>query len=88
MVAFVALTLAVFAPVSNVGALTFITLVVAAAYVIAGCWAGARYAVVGAVLAGVAIGLFHLAPDFVPVVVPFVGGGTPILGGVWMRRAW
>ena len=88
VVAFVALTMSVFAPVSNVGALTFITLVVAAAYVIAGCWAGARYAVVGAVLAGVAIGLFHLVPDFVPVVVPFVGGGTLILGGLWMRRAW
>lgn len=88
VVAFVALTMSVFAPVSNVEALTFIALVVAAAYVIAGCWAGVRYAVVGAVLAGVAIGLFHLAPDFVLVVVPFAGGGTLILGGVWMRSAW
>lgn len=88
VVAFVALTMSVFTPVSNVGALTFITLMVAAAYVIAGCWAGARYAVVGVVLAGVAIGLYHLAPDLVPPVVPFVGGGTLILGGLWMRRAW
>ena len=85
LVAFVVLTLSVFAPVSDVEVLTLITLVVAAAYIIAGCWVGGRYAAVGAVLAGVAISLFHLAPDLVPRVVPFVGGGALILGGFWMR---
>ena len=87
LVAFVALTLSVFAPVSDVEVLTLITLLVSAAYVIAGCWAGGRYAAIGAVLAGVAIGLFHLAPDLVPLVVPFAGGGTLILGGLWLRSA-
>ena len=87
VVAFVAMTLTVFAPVSDVEVLTFITLVVATAYVIAGCWAGGRYAAIGAVLAGVAVSLFHLAPDLVPPIVPFAGGGTLILGGVWMRSA-
>ena len=87
LAAFVALTLWVFAPVSNVEVLTLITLLVAATYVLAGCWAGGRYAVVGAVLAAVAIGLFHLAPDLVPVIVPFAGGGTLVLGGLWMRSA-
>ena len=82
---FVALTLSAFAPVTNVEVLTFITLVVAAAYVIAGCWTGGRYALVGAVLAGVAIGFHSLAPGLVTIVVPFAGGGTLILGGVWMR---
>ena len=82
---FVVLTLSVFAPVTSVEVLTFITLVVAAAYVIAGCWTGGRYALVGAVLAGVAVGLHSLAPDLATVVVPFAGGGTLILGGVWMR---
>lgn len=86
--AFVALTLLVFAPVSAVEGLTFITLVVAAAYAIAGCWTGGRYAAVGAVLAVVAIGFFQLAPELVPIVVPFAGGGTLILGGLWMRSAW
>ena len=85
--AFVALTLSAFAPVTNVEVLTFIALVVAAAYVIAGCWAGGRYALVGAVLVGVAAGLHSLAPDLVTVVVPFVGGGILILGGLWMRSA-
>ena len=88
VVAFVVLTLSVFAPVSDVEVLTLITLVVAAAYVVAGCWTGGRYVAVGVVLAGVAISLYHLAPDLVPPVVPFVGGGTLILGGLWMRRAW
>ena len=87
LVAFATLTLSVFAPVSNVEVLTLITLLVAVAYVIAGCWTGGRYAVVGAVLAAAATGLFHIAPDLVPVIVPFVGGGTLILGGLWMRRA-
>ena len=87
VMAFVAMTLTVFAPVSGVEVLTLIALVVATAYVIAGCWAGGRYAAVGTVLAGVAISLFHLAPDLVPPLVPFAGGGTLILGGVWMRSA-
>lgn len=85
--AFVALTLLVFAPVSAVEGLTFITLVLAAAYAVAGCWAGGRYAAVGAVLAVLAIGFFRLAPELVPIVVPFAGGGTLILGGLWMRSA-
>ena len=84
---FVALTLSVFAPVSHVEVLMFITLIVAAAYAIVGCWAGRRYALIGAVLAGVAIGLHSLAPELVTVVVPFAGGGMLILGGWWMRSA-
>ena len=87
LVAFVALTLSVFAPVSGVEVLVLVTLVVAAMYVVAGCWTGGRYAVVGVVLAAVAVGLFHLAPGLVPLIVPFVGGGTLILGGLWMRSA-
>ena len=85
--ALVVFTLYVFAPVSEVEVLTLITLFVAAAYVVVGCWAGGRYAAVGLVLAGVAIGLFHLSPEFVQLVVPFIGGCTLILGGLWMRSA-
>ena len=64
-----------------------ITLVVAAVYAVAGCWVGVRYAVVGVALAGLAVGVFHLAPEQLPLVVPFVGGGALILGGFWFRRA-
>ena len=87
VVAFVAMTLSVFAPVSEVEGLALITMVVAALYVIAGCWMGPRYAVIGAVLAVLVFGLFHLAPAHLPRVVPFLGGGTLILGGLWMRSA-
>ncbi len=87
VVAFVALTLSVFAPVSNVEILMLITMVVAAIYVVAGCWTGARYAVVGALLAALALGLHHLAPAHVPLMVPVLGGGALILGGLWMRSA-
>ena len=87
LVAFVALTLSVFAPVSGVEVLMLITMVVAAIYAVAGCWMGARYAVVGAGLAALALGLFHLTPAHVPLMVPVLGGGALILGGLWMRSA-
>ena len=48
---------------------------------------GARYAVVGAGLAALALGLFHLTPAHVPLMVPVLGGGALILGGLWMRSA-
>ena len=87
LVAFVALTLSVFAPVSDVEVLMLITMVVAAIYAVAGCWMGARYAVVGVGLAALALGLFHLTPAHVPLMVPVLGGGALILGGLWMRSA-
>ena len=87
LAAFVGLTLMVFAPVSSDEVLMLITLVVAAVYAVAGCWVGVRYAVVGVALAGLAVGVFHLAPEQLPLVVPFVGGGALILGGFWFRRA-
>lgn len=83
---FVTLTLMVFAPVSGVQVQTFITLLVAATYALAGCWAGLRYAAVGAVLAILAIGALRLAPAQLPLIVSLLGGGALILGGVWMRR--
>ena len=87
LAAFVGLTLMVFAPVSSDEVLMLITLVVAAVYAVAGCWVGVRYAVVGVALASLAVGVFHLAPEQLPLVVPFVGGGALILGGFWFRRA-
>ena len=87
LAAFVGLTLMLFAPVSGAAMNIFITLVVAAIYAIAGCWLGIRYAAIGVGLAGLAAGVFHLAPSLQPLIVPFAGGGSLILGGLWMRRA-
>ena len=85
--AFLTATLTVVAPVTGVQVLMVITLLVAAIYMTAGIWCGRRYAVVGAALGALALGLFHLAPAHVPLLVPFLGGGGLILGGLWMRRS-
>lgn len=87
LAAFVGLTLMVFAPVSGGDVTLLITLLVAAVYAIAGCWVGVRYAVVGVALAGLCVGVFHLAPAQVPVIVPVAGGGALILAGIWLRRS-
>ena len=87
LAAFVGLTLMVFAPVKGVDVLMLFTLVAAAGYVVAGCWSGLRYAVVGVALGGLAVGVFLLAPAYLHLIVPFAGGGALILGGLWLRRA-
>ena len=87
LAAFIGLTLMLFAPVSGGAVTMFITLVVATGYAMAGCWIGIRFAAIGVSLAGLAVGIFHLAPALLPLIVPFAGGGALILGGLWMRRA-
>ncbi len=85
---FVAMTLMIFAPVSGTEVQLFITILIAAIYIIAGFWIGRRYAIVGAVLATLAAGAFHLAPAHLALIVSVLGGGALVLGGLWMRRAW
>jgi len=87
LAAFIGLTLMVFVPVSGAEVLMLITLLVAAVYAITGCWVGLRYAIIGVVLGGLAVAVFLLAPAYLNLIVPFVGGGALILGGLWMRRA-
>ena len=87
LAAFIGLTLMVFAPVTGVEVLMLFTLVVAVGFAIAGCWEGLRYAVIGVALGGLAVGVFLLAPAYLNLIVPFVGGGALILGGLWMWRA-
>lgn len=87
LAAFIALTLAVFAPVSGVEIQTFVVLLVAAAYALVGCRFGLRFAVVGAALAGLAVGAFYHAPAHAAYIVPLLGGGALILAGLWLRRA-
>ena len=87
LMTFVGLMQMVFAPVSGAEILMLFTLLVAAVYTIAGCWAGLRYAAIGAALGGLAAGVFVAAPAYLHLIVPFAGGGALILGGFWMRRA-
>ena len=85
--AFLGLTLMIFGPVTGLEILMLFTLLVAAGYAIAGCWAGRRYAVIGAALAGLAVGVYVVAPSQLHLIVPFAGGAALICGGLWMRRA-
>ena len=87
LLAFIGLTQMVFAPVSGAEVLMLFTLLVAAVYTIAGCWAGLRYAVIGGALGGLAVAVFLAAPASLHLIVPFAGGCALILGGLWMRRA-
>jgi hypothetical protein len=64
----------------------FVPLVFAAAYLIAGIWAGARYVVCGVVVAAATVAGYYLAGDAFELWMVAVGGGTLLLTGLWMRR--
>jgi hypothetical protein len=64
-----------------------ISLMVGATYLIVGIWAGLRFALLGATLVAVALIAWIAAPDFLFVLLAIGGGGTLIVGGLWLRRA-
>jgi hypothetical protein len=63
------------------------SLVVAAAYVILGIWAGHRFTVLGAALTVLIVIAWTLFPAWLFLCLGLGGGGVLILGGVWLRRA-
>ena len=87
LTAFITMTFAVFTPVSGIEIQTFITILVAAIYMIMGLWTGYRLTVIGAVLAVLVVSAFFYTPVQLPLLVSVLGGGALILGGLWMRRA-
>ena len=84
---FLTMTFTVFAPVSSIEIQTFITILVASIYMILGLWTGYRLSVIGAVLAVLVFFAFFYTPAQFPLMVSMLGGGSIILGGLWMRRA-
>ena len=84
--AFITMTFVVFAPVSGVESQTFITILIAAIYMILGLWTGYRLAVIGAILAVLVVSAFFYTPAQYPLMVSILGGVALILGGLWMRR--
>ena len=86
LTAFITMTFVVFAPVSGVEVQTFITILVAAIYMILGFWTGYRLAVIGTVLTVLVVSAFFYTPSQFPLMVSILGGGALILGGLWMRR--
>ena len=62
-------------------------LVVAAAYVVLGVWAGARFALLGVALGAVVVAGWFVAPSWLFLCLGLGGGGTLLAGGLWLRRA-
>jgi len=83
---FIAATMVLFQPVDGRQAGAFVALLVGAVYAVIGIWMGARIAISGiAVIALTIAGFVFLRPHF-GLWMAFVGGGTLILTGAWLRR--
>jgi hypothetical protein len=84
---FVAGTIAIMAPTDprQIGA--FIPLVVAAAYAIMGVLGLTRLLVLGAALAALTLTGYFALPAHFLLWMAVVGGGSLILGGLWLRHA-
>jgi hypothetical protein len=86
MMGFFPAMLSVLAPLSPMQSNAFISLFWAFAYMVAGAWLGLRLFVTGAVTAvGVLVGYFLLREHYF-VWMAAVGGGSLILGGLWLRK--
>ena len=84
---FLAMTFTIFNPVSGIQIQSFITVLIAAIYMIMGLWTGYRLTVIGAILAVLVVSALFLAPAQFPLIVSILGGSALILGGLWMREA-
>ena len=87
LVGFAAMTALIFGPASATEIMAFITVVIAAIYMVIGLWTGLRLFVLGAVLAALVVSAFLIAPVQLPLIVSLLGGGALVLGGLWMRWA-
>jgi hypothetical protein len=65
----------------------FIPLVVAAGYALLGLMCGARLLILGAALTSLTLFGFFALPAHFLLWMAIVGGGSLILGGVWLRQA-
>jgi hypothetical protein len=85
---FVVALFAIMPPLNALQISAFFPLLVALFYCLAGIWAGAlRLVLIGALIAGLTlIGFFVLPQQFV-LWMAFVGGGSLIFAGLWLRSA-
>jgi hypothetical protein len=86
-VVFIAGTIAIMAPTDprQIGA--FIPLVVAAGYAIMGVLGLTRMLVLGAALAALTLTGYFALPAHFLLWMAAIGGGSLILGGIWLRQA-
>lgn len=87
MTVFLGMTFTIFNPVSGIQIQSFITVLIAAIYMIMGLWTGYKLTVIGAILAVLVVSALFLAPAQFPLIVSILGGSALIAGGLWMRRA-
>jgi hypothetical protein len=83
---FVWATLAVMHPANPAAWRVYPALVLGAIYGLLGVFALPRFLAVAAVVAAAGLLAFFLAPQVLSLVIALVGGGSLLLGGVWMRR--
>lgn len=78
---------AVMKPTSSdqIGAL--IPLLIALVYGVMGIWMGMRFLIAGAAIAALTLGGFFLLRDHFGLWMAFVGGGTLIATGFWLKKA-
>ena len=84
---FAAMTGLIFGPLTATEIMAFITVLIAAIYMVIGLWTGLRLFAIGAVLAALVVSAFLIAPVQLPFIVSLLGGSALILGGLWMRWA-
>lgn len=83
---FITATITLFQPKDGREVGAFVALLIGAAYAIVGLWMGMRIAISGiAIIALTIAGFVFLRPHF-GLWMAFVGGGTLILTGAWLRR--
>jgi hypothetical protein len=87
LIVFVGGTLAVMQPSDPRQTGAFIPLVAAAGYAVIGLMGAPRLLVLGSAMAVLTLGGFFLLPAHFLLWMAAVGGGSLVLGGVWLRHA-
>jgi hypothetical protein len=83
---FVAALFMVMRPVHPVAVGAIVPLIVALAYSIFGIWRGPRFLYIGVTLAALTLGGFLYLREFFLLWMAFVGGGSLILVGLWLKK--
>jgi hypothetical protein len=83
---FILATYAIFGRVSPAQQAAFVPLIVAQAYTVLGIWKGVRFLVTGIAIAALTLGGFFFLHQHFLLWMAFVGGGSMILAGLWLRK--
>jgi hypothetical protein len=86
MFLFVVATFTIMRPVHPAAVGAFIPLLVSLAYAIWGIWRGLRFLYVGIAVAALTLGGFLYLREFFLLWMAFVGGGSLILVGLWLKK--